>query len=181
MVESVAISRVYKNKGNSLSSEIKRTNVLPVLYCSNQLNVHHDGCSYLWLMWVRAVGSFAETYLLVGKVVSVSSVSCCIVVPLHGYKKKKGGKETRLMTTRRWRVQVLMGSVRCQRLTLVYFSSWRGTLESRRPAVELCRLEPAAALVLDFLLFLWLCLRRSCSFFLCFLFVKKQMSETPSI
>lgn len=57
--------------------------------------------------------------------------------------------------------------------TFISCKSWRGTLEVWRPLVALAWLGPIQVLFL-FLLFLRLCLRRSWSFLLCFLFVKKQ-------
>lgn len=130
---------------------------------------------YLWLeMWVNVVGSCADkAYLLVEKVVSVSfSAACCIIIPLHCYKKRSRKQiDVSVQFRRCW---CLLFDTNEQQHTLISCKSWRGKLEIWRPLAELARLGPTPVLVLLFLLFLRLCLRRSWSFFLCFLFVKKQ-------
>lgn len=125
-------------------------------------------------MWVNVVGSCAvKALLLVEKFVSVSiSDACCIVVPLHCYKKRSRKQIDN------WHVCTDLTGFDTFYLTpmqhtLISCKSWRGKLEIWRPLAELARLGPIPVLVF-FLFFLRLCLRRSWSFFLCFLFVKKQ-------
>lgn len=69
--------------------------------------------------------------------------------------------------------QFVRGEKKNQQHTFTSCKSWRGKLEVGRPRVELAWLWPLQVLLL-FLLFFRLCLRRSWSFLRCFLFEKKQ-------
>lgn len=145
---------------------------------SGHCTLHVQVCSYLWLeMLVSVVGWLAVAYLLVGKVVSVSSVACGLTEPLHGCNKVEPGWEVPWFYRMKNLLSILL--MLNHQLTWTIFRSWRGTLELWRPAAELSVPEPVALFELFFLFFF--CLRRSRSFFLCLLLEKSQMTTWSSI